>query len=109
MRTCRRCSQPFEPAKPYYWWCSLPCRRADYLEAQGQPYTAGDVGRAFDRGYQRGYELGLAEGRRRVRTVRTATLPLDTWRQLASLVHPDRYDGTPLAAAAHAAMVWLNA
>jgi hypothetical protein len=33
---------------------------------------------------------------------------LETWRQLASLVHPDRYQGSRLEPVAHEVMVWLN-
>ena len=60
----------------------MACRRAAYLTSDAA-YTAHDVATAFDRGYQ----AGLAEGQRR----RAQELPLATWKQLASLVHPDRY------------------
>jgi hypothetical protein len=40
------------------------------------------------------------------RTDRPAPIPDDMWRTLASLVHPDRHDGSP---AATRAMAWLNA
>jgi hypothetical protein len=92
MRTCRHCGQPFMPAKFYHHWCSYACRQA----AGG--YTAHDLTLAFDRGYQ----AGLAEGLKR------QTLPLETWRQLATIVHPDRHQGSTLEPVAHEVMVWLN-
>jgi hypothetical protein len=113
MRSCRRCGRLFEPAKPYYYWCSMPCRKADYLKGgEAQAYTAADVGRAFDRGFDRGYAAGLAEGQRRVRAARVAPamLPLDTWKKLAVLIHPDRWQQEPgLLSMSHEAMIWLNA
>jgi hypothetical protein len=84
MRNCRRCGRAFEPAKPYYWWCSLPCRKADYAEAEGHPYTAHDVGRAYDRGFDAGYARGLADGLRRGRSAQRSPLPLDLYKKLAS-------------------------
>jgi hypothetical protein len=95
MRYCRHCGQPFMPAKPHYYWCCYPCRQAD--QAAGG-YTAHDVTLAFDRGYQ----AGLVEGLTRQR------LPLETWRQLLTLVHPDRHQGSPLERVAHAVTVWLT-
>jgi hypothetical protein len=113
MRACRRCGTAFQPAKPFYFWCSLVCRKADYLEAQAEPYSASDVGRAFDKGYDRGYAAGLAEGQRQTRPIGSKgqarePLPLDLWRQLAHLAHPDRFQGSPLEPIAHEVMVWLN-
>jgi len=98
-------------SRPYnYHWCSLTCRQLDYMAASAQPYTAGDVGRAFDRGYQRGYELGLAEGLRLARPPTRApeALPLEAYRFMIALLHPDKHAGTVLEAAATRAVQWLN-
>jgi hypothetical protein len=53
--------------------------------------------------YDRGYLDGL-----RAQPARLG-IPPAIWKALATLVHPDRWQGTPaLLASAHDAMVWLN-
>ena len=109
MRNCRRCQAPFQPRKPHYHWCSLACRRADYLAAEARPYTAADVGRAYDRGFDAGYARGFAEGRGRVNGSAAPAVPPEVYKKLAVMVPPDRHQGSPLEPLAHELMVWLNA
>ena len=81
------------------------------MEAQAQPYTAGDVARAYDRGFQAGYDRGLSEGQRQARPPGRApdALPLEAYRFMITLLHPDRHAGTALEPLATRATQWLNA
>jgi len=98
VRTCRYppCGKMFEPQKPTFWWCSYDHYVAD-KERKGQPLY--DVG--YREGFRAGYRCGLTESRQE------AGIPPELWRQLISLTHPDRYDGTPLVCAANTCTVWL--
>jgi hypothetical protein len=102
MRRCRHCRQEFEPTKPYYYYCSWPCRVADV----GPNYEGDARGhqRSYDNAYDRGFNDGLRSG------PMNPGIPAHIWKVLACLVHPDRWEDAPaLKTIAHEAMVWLNA
>lgn len=92
MRDCRYCRQPFEPAKPYYYYCTWECRVAH-------------VGPDYERD-GRGRDQRDDGGRARPMAPR---IPPHIYKAAIVLVHPDRWQDTPsLAALAHEVTVWLN-
>jgi hypothetical protein len=103
MRNCRRCGAVFQPKKEFYFWCSMTCRRAALVEAEARPFSADDVARA--------YQAGLAEGLRRARSPLRGPepLPLEAYRFMITLLHPDKHAGTSLEPLATRAVQWLNA
>jgi hypothetical protein len=99
-RTCRFCGRLFIPQKPSYWWCTFECHER-YREREARPTYSGGYDVGFRDGYTAGYQQGLSEGQTQ------AHIPPELWRQLISLAHPDRYDGTPLVCAATTCTMWL--
>jgi hypothetical protein len=102
LRTCRYCGWMFTPEKPYFYWCSYACRQADPQDGRGYQRSRDasyDLG--YMDGYHSGYQQGLAEGQTQI------SIPPELWRQLISLTHPDRYDGTALVCAANTCTLWL--
>jgi hypothetical protein len=101
-RLCHYCHRPFEPEKPYFYWCSYACRQADPQDSRGYQRSRDasyDLG-YFD-GFRSGYQQGLSEGQTQT------SIPPDLWRQMISLTHPDRYADTPLVCAANTCVRWL--
>jgi hypothetical protein len=92
-RTCRYrpCGRAFEPQQPHHWWCSYN----HYLKDKERL-----ADHRYDQGYRAGYAAGLAAGRTQ------AVIPVELFRPLVSLIHPDRYQGTVLVCAANTCLRW---
>jgi hypothetical protein len=94
VRTCRYppCGKVFEPLKQTYWHCCWDHYLLD-KERKGQPL--------YDLGWKDGYAAGFAAGRQQ------AGVPSSVFKAAISLVHPDKYQDSPLVCAANTVTRWL--